>query len=64
MDIASSMYYTGLDPFTLEPVYSAKKETERRLHRALLQYFKPENRPLIMKALKQINRLDLLRKIL
>ena len=64
MDIASSMYYTGLDPFTLEPVYSAKKETERRLHRALLQYFKPENRPLIMKALKQINRMDLLRKIL
>ena len=64
MDIASSMYYTGLDPFTLEPVYSAKKETERRLHRALLQYFKPENRPLIMKALKQINRMDLARKIL
>ncbi|MEI7482267.1 MAG: DUF3362 domain-containing protein, partial [Elusimicrobiota bacterium] len=64
MDIASSMYYTGLDPFTMEPVYSAKKETERRLHRALLQYFKPENRPLIMKALKQINRTDLIRKIL
>ncbi len=64
MEAASSMYYTGLDPFSLEPVYSAKKETERRLHRALLQYFKPENRPLIMKALKQINRLDLLRKIL
>ena len=64
MDIASSMYYTGLDPFTLEPVYSTKKETERRLHRALLQYFKPENRPLIMKALKQINRPDLVRKIL
>ena len=64
MDVASSMYYTGLDPFSLEPVYSAKKETERRLHRALLQYFKPENRPLIIQALKQINRLDLLRKIL
>jgi len=64
MDVASSMYYTGLDPFTLEPVYSAKKETERRLHRALLQYFKPENRPLIVKALRQINRLDLMRKIL
>ena len=64
MDIAASMYYTGLDPFTMEPVYSAKKETERRLHRALLQYFKPENRPLIMKALKQIKRTDLVRKIL
>jgi len=64
MDIASSMYYTGLDPFTLEPVYSAKKETERRMHRALLQYFKPENRPLIMQVLKKINRMDLMRKIL
>jgi uncharacterized radical SAM protein YgiQ len=64
MEIASSMYYTGLDPFTLEPVYCAKKETERRLHRALLQYFKPENRPLILKALKQINRGDLAKKIL
>jgi len=64
MDIASSMYYTGLDPFTLEPVFSEKKETERRMHRALLQYFKPENRPLIMKALKRINRTDLIRKIL
>ena len=64
MDIAASMYYTGLDPFTLEPVYSAKKETERRMHRALLQYFKPENRPLIIKALKQIKRTDLIRRIL
>ena len=64
MDIAASMYYTGLDPFTLEPVYCAKKETERRLHRALLQYFKPENRPLVIKALRQINRPDMIRKIL
>jgi uncharacterized radical SAM protein YgiQ len=64
MDIASSMYYTGLDPFTLEPVYSEKKETERRMHRALLQYFKPENRPLIIKALRRIGRTYLLRKIL
>ena len=64
MDIAASMYHTGLDPFTLEPVYCAKKETERRLHRALLQYFKPENRPLVIKALRQINRPDMIRKIL
>jgi len=64
MDIASSMYYTGLDPFTLEPVYSAKKEGERRLHRALLQYFKPENRPLVLQALRKINRPDLIKKIL
>ncbi|HOW89957.1 MAG TPA: DUF3362 domain-containing protein, partial [Elusimicrobiales bacterium] len=64
MDIASSMYYAGLDPATLEPVRSEKKESARRMHRALLQYFKPENRPLVIKALRMIGRADLIRKII
>lgn len=64
MELATSIYHTGLDPFTLEAVYVPKKEAERRMQRALLQYFKPENRPLIIKALRQANRLDLMRKIL
>lgn len=63
MELATSIYYTGLDPFTLEPVYVPKKETERRMQRALLQYFKPENKPLIAKALHEIRRPDLLRKL-
>lgn len=64
MELATSIYFTGLDPFTLAPVYVPKKETERRMQRALLQYYKPENKPLIIKALRDINRQDLLKKLL
>jgi uncharacterized radical SAM protein YgiQ len=64
MELATSIYFTGLDPFTLEPVYVPKKETERRLQRALLQYYKPENRPLILQALREIKRPDLIKKLL
>jgi uncharacterized radical SAM protein YgiQ len=63
MELATSIYFTGLDPFTLEPVYVPKKETERRMQRALLQYYKPENRSLVQKALREINRPDLLKKL-
>jgi uncharacterized radical SAM protein YgiQ len=64
MEYATSIYFTGLDPFTLEPVYVPKKETERRLQRALLQYYKPENRSLVLQALREIKRPDLIKKLL
>jgi uncharacterized radical SAM protein YgiQ len=64
MEYATSIYFTGLDPFTLEQVYVPKKETERRLQRALLQYYKPENRSLVLQALRQISRPDLIKKLL
>ncbi|HCC48362.1 MAG TPA: YgiQ family radical SAM protein [Elusimicrobia bacterium] len=64
MEYATSIYFTGLDPFTLEPVYVPKKETERRMQRALLQYYKPENKPLVLRALREINRPDLIKKLL
>jgi len=64
MELATSIYFTGLDPFTLEPVYVPKKETERRLQRALLQYYKPENRSMVMQALREIKRPDLIKKLL
>ncbi|HAU90267.1 MAG TPA: YgiQ family radical SAM protein, partial [Elusimicrobia bacterium] len=64
MELATSIYFTGLDPFTLEPVYVPKKETERRLQRALLQYYKPENRSLVLQALREIKRPDLAKKLL
>lgn len=57
MEHATAIYYTGKDPFTGKPVYVAKTEKERKLHRALMQYFKPENKPLIMQALKTARRL-------
>jgi uncharacterized radical SAM protein YgiQ len=60
MDIATSMYYTGLDPATGESVYVPRGARERRLQRAMLQYFKPENYTLVREALEQCDRLDLL----
>jgi uncharacterized radical SAM protein YgiQ len=43
MDVATCMYYTGLDPYTMKPVPVARKVKARQVQRALLQYFKPEN---------------------
>jgi radical SAM superfamily enzyme YgiQ (UPF0313 family) len=60
MDIATSMYYTGLDPRTLEPVTVASKMRDRRLQRALLQFFKPENYFEVCQALRAAGRADLI----
>jgi len=59
MDVATCMYYTGQDPFSGEPVYVPRGDRERRLQRALLQYFKAENYGDVREALKQADRLDL-----
>ncbi len=42
-DIATCMYYTGIDPFTKQEVYVARHLRDRKLQRALMQFFKPEN---------------------
>jgi len=63
MELATSVYFTGLDLSRSRPVHP-KKETERHMQRALLQYYKPENRPLIIKALREIKRPDLIIRIL
>ena len=59
-DIAACMYHTGYDPFTMKPVYIAKHLRDRRLQRALLQFFKPENYFEVRKALEQAGRQDLI----
>ncbi|MBI1373720.1 MAG: YgiQ family radical SAM protein [Phycisphaera sp.] len=59
-DIAACMYHTGLDPFTMKPVYIAKHLRDRKLQRALLQFFKPENYFEVRKALQQAGRYDLI----
>jgi len=59
MEISTAMYYTGKDPMTGRPVYVARGESERRLQRALLQYFKPENRNRVIAALKKAGKPDL-----
>jgi uncharacterized radical SAM protein YgiQ len=60
MDVATSMYYTGLDPFTKKPVQIAKALRDRKLQRALLQYFKPENYFEVREALLKAGRGDLI----
>ena len=58
--ISTCMYYTGLDPYTLKEVYVAKSPHEKALQRALLQYFKPQNRDLVVEALIKAGRRDLI----
>jgi Domain of unknown function (DUF3362) len=59
-DIATCMYYTGLDPFTREQVYIARNLKDRKLQRALMQFFKPEHYFLVREALIQAGRKDLI----
>ena len=59
-DIATCMYHTGLDPFSGEEVYIAKGLKDRKLQRALLQFFKPENYFEVREALLKAGRGDLI----
>jgi uncharacterized radical SAM protein YgiQ len=60
MDIATCMYWTGLDPHSLKPVATARKLRERKTQRALLQFFAPENYFVVREALEQAGRKDLI----
>ena len=59
-DIAACMYHTGLDPMTKQPVTVTKGLRDRRMQRALLQFFKPENYFEVRRALEQAGRHDLI----
>jgi uncharacterized radical SAM protein YgiQ len=59
-DIATCMYHTGLDPFSGDEVYTAKHLRDRKLQRALLQFFKPENHFEVREALLKAGRSDLI----
>ncbi len=63
MAMATSMYYTGLDPFTRKPVYSAKTLREKRLQKALLLYWDPAHHDDAREALKKAGRADLIGKL-
>lgn len=60
MSMATSMYYTGLDPFTQEPVYTARDLHEKRLQKALLLYWDPAHHDLAREALRRVGRSDLI----
>ncbi len=57
--LSTCMYYTGIDPRTMQKVYVPRKYEEKQMQRALLQYKRPENHSLVYTALKQAGRLDL-----
>ncbi len=58
--ISTCMFYTGIDPYTMKEVYVPKTEEEKSMQRSLLQYFIPENKQKVIKALIKAGRKDLI----
>jgi uncharacterized radical SAM protein YgiQ len=59
-DIATCIFHTGIDPFTGQEVYVAKGLRDRKMQRALMQFFKPENYFMVREALLKAGRGDLI----
>src|SRR4051794_1121141 len=59
-DIATCLYYTGVDPITKAQVYVARGIKDRKMQRALMQFFKPENYFEVRNALIEAGRTDLI----
>lgn len=57
--VSTCMYYTGLDPRTMQAVYVEKNPHRKAMQRALMQYRRPENYELVMEALRMTGRMDL-----
>jgi uncharacterized radical SAM protein YgiQ len=60
MAIATTMYFTGLDPLTGEEVYTARDLREKRMMKALIFYWDPQHWPLAREALRKVGRADLI----
>ena len=58
--LSTVMYYTGVDPRDMKPVYTPKNPHEKAMQRALIQYRNPNNYDLVMEALKKEGREDLI----
>ncbi len=63
MTIATEMWYTGYDPYTLEPVYSAKTPREKQAQRQFFFWYKPEERRCIEQSLRRIGRPDIIKQL-
>ena len=57
--ISTCMYYTGVDPRDMKPVYVPKNPHEKAMQRALIQYRDPKNYDLVLEALHKTGRMDL-----
>lgn len=60
MSVATTMYYTGIDPLSQEPVYVARDLREKRMMKALIQYWDPSQHALAREALRKLGRSDLI----
>ena len=58
--MSTAMFYTGLDPRDMKPVYVPRDPTEKAMQRALMQYFNPANHALVKQALLKAGRDDLI----
>ena len=58
--MSTAMFYTGLDPRSMEPVYVARDPHEKAMQRALMQYYIPTNHRLVLEALRRAGREDLI----
>ncbi len=58
--LSTCMFYTGLDPRTMRPIFVPRTPHDKAMQRALLQYRKPQNRHLVLEALRQCGREDLI----
>jgi len=63
MTVATETWYTGYDPYTLEPVFSAKSQRDKLAQRQYFFWYKPEERRGIEQSLKRIGRPDLIKKL-
>ena len=58
--VSTCMYYTGIDPRTMKEVYVARTPKEKAMQRSLLQFRNPKNRELVLSALREAGREDLI----
>ena len=63
MTVATETWYTGYNPYTLEPVFSAKSQREKLAQRQYFFWYKPEERRGIEQSLRRIGRADLISKL-
>ena len=63
MTIATETWYTGYDPYTMEPVFCAKTQREKLAQRQFFFWYKPEERRSIEQELRRIGRQDLIKEL-
>lgn len=64
MTVSTETWYSGFDPYTLEPVFSAKTQKDKLVQRQFFFWYKPEERRQIEATLRRIGRPDLIRELL